>query len=542
MLLSLAACGKEGQAEETPTPAAAEDTGLAKKKEAAPTAAPTLEPIPTLEPTPTPVPEPEALTIITDNIEIESDAAKDAGVEVNCSRMTVANNGYDGLKKTIDELNATYSNLATETAEYFLSDMEGLSAEEIDMWYIDITSNIERLDEDVTSVVYTMESYLGGAHPSFNIFTANIDTQTGEIIKLLDLAGNGYEYSIEYDALERAVLYELEHHENADGFFPGFNETVHEMFNNDAADAYTDPVYNHLLWTLYEDRITFYFDTYVLGPYVCGPYIVDVPFKDGHVAYTGLSDSEIFSLLEGEWMFFSGEVDGYTWIQTYDENYEPIEKTSITFYADGTANYYNGATETGRMPATVTSWTENYYTTPGMYCFSFEQSAFPDSTFSGYWDGENFYLYNEIYNEEESYHVGVYMVFQREGQMNPTAWCSVVEETEEDFTLMLQNCVYLLSWDDPQELAKYGVTQEDFFSDYMIVPTGEAPRYIKFDKYYPPVLRVFDYYQMDSREADVNEFLQRVYDCAGWNDGKGMIVEYVNGLYGPVCISETYQE
>lgn len=190
--------------------------------------------------------------------------------------VTVANEGYDALKKALEEhsaelekrMQADYAAAveSRQEVEQQVGENYGLQ------WVMEEHMEITRLDDCVLSGYETYYQYMGGAHPGTIRTGVNYDAATGEKLELADVVED-------YDALYQKVLAYLENDfDYPEGLFPNYKDIVKKFFypEENAEYPYT------LQWYLTGESLVIYFNEYDIGPYVMGAVEVEIPFEAGY--------------------------------------------------------------------------------------------------------------------------------------------------------------------------------------------------------------------------------------------------------------------
>lgn len=190
--------------------------------------------------------------------------------------VTVADEGYDALKKALEEHSAELEKRMQADYDASVKDRQEIEQQAGEnyglQWVMEEHLEITRLDDCMLSGYETYYQYMGGAHPGTIRVGVNYDVATGEKLELADVVED-------YDALYQKVLDYLENDfEYREGLFPDYKDTVKKFFypEENAEYPYT------LQWYLTEGSLVIYFNEYDIGPYAMGPVAVEIPFEVGY--------------------------------------------------------------------------------------------------------------------------------------------------------------------------------------------------------------------------------------------------------------------
>lgn len=193
--------------------------------------------------------------------------------------ISITSEGYDSLQKSLDEMNTIWKQ---HTDHYFAEEAKDLSAHPLDDFFTgmlpfnnSLWADVNRADSLVFSFTTTSSNWYGGAHPNSYQFGYSLDAKTGRLLELQDVVTD---YKAFYDEVVKA----LENHENKDGFFEDWKETVDAIFN-------TNPDFIPK-WVITRDGIDVWFNTYEIAPYAAGPVFLSFPAAD----YSDLIRAEYF--------------------------------------------------------------------------------------------------------------------------------------------------------------------------------------------------------------------------------------------------------
>lgn len=174
------------------------------------------------------------------------------------SELKTALNHYN--KENRDSVLEIYNDSLETAKEFVTGENEG--------WYVERKIQIARADETVVSLWNTETAYLGGAHGSFYMNGETIDTATGTELELSDAV-------TDMDRVYEYVKTYLEENYDQEMFFPDYVETtLKPMFSGEGGEG-TSPVE----WVMDQEKLTFLFNPYVLGPWAAGSMTVYLPFE-----------------------------------------------------------------------------------------------------------------------------------------------------------------------------------------------------------------------------------------------------------------------
>ena len=184
----------------------------------------------------------------------------------------VVSDGFEELKDSLDAVNRTQIDYFKEN-----SGSEALPENEEDVddyilatlpWSEQYFYSVQSCSPSLLSVLYSFDSWMGGAHPNSETAAWNFDVKTGARLALRDVAGD-------YDAIYKKVVADLEElngSEEYDGvFFDEWKDTVDALFTEEGSQPE---------WSLDENGLSIFFNTYSIAPYVAGPVSLDYPYAD----------------------------------------------------------------------------------------------------------------------------------------------------------------------------------------------------------------------------------------------------------------------
>lgn len=171
---------------------------------------------------------------------------------------------YPALAEAVKELNKNKQAQADETLQQMVSDAKERRAQ--DPEYKEPFTDTEeyyvtRQDKHIVSLLGEFSGYTGGAHGYYGHNTVNLDTETGDALKLTDLVADGDSF--------KALVKEM-----VTSRYPDVEEDLVDSYFEETAP-------DDMIWTAGYEGITCYFDPYTLGPYAIGAQSVLIPFA-GH--------------------------------------------------------------------------------------------------------------------------------------------------------------------------------------------------------------------------------------------------------------------
>ena len=201
-----------------------------------------------------------------------SDDAKRPLAKSVCPQVTlndIDKEAYPGLAKAFDAINEEKRAAAAETYQSILE--EAKSRYEEDPTYEAVYTDEEafyvlRSDPHIVSLLGVYDGYTGGAHGYSGYRPVNLDTTSGDTLKLTDVV-------LDADAFQDLVK------ATVTANYPDVEEDlVNSYFEETAADD--------MLWTAGYEGITCYFESYTLGAYAIGPQIVLIPFEGNEALFS----------------------------------------------------------------------------------------------------------------------------------------------------------------------------------------------------------------------------------------------------------------
>ena len=180
--------------------------------------------------------------------------------------------------------------------------------------------SVTRADSRFFSMVNSNDSWYGGAHPYNYAYGYTIDAQTGNLLKLSDLAEDP-------DELYEAILQKVQQDENFDYFFDDWEETLEKSY-------YYKEDYS-IVWYLDTYGLNVIFNAYALGPYAMGPVYMDFSYD----SLKGLFKEEY---LDQEVPGIEAPPSVYQYTVGVFEDLKEKSDESSAFYYDYTLPYIEG--------------------------------------------------------------------------------------------------------------------------------------------------------------------------------------------------------
>ncbi|MBO4863470.1 MAG: DUF4163 domain-containing protein [Eubacterium sp.] len=204
-----------------------------------------------------------------------------------------------------------------ENTDYFVSENNEYTDEK--------KIKLTRVDDQVFSFTESYYSFAGGAHGYAGTFGVNIDTQTGEEIKLSDVI-------TDEDKLIEAI------YEKLDKYYPEVRENYEDADKN--VYRYIKGEYKEdMCWAMMPYGISLFFNAYSLGPYALGAQTITLTYLDDPELF-----SDKYTADNGDWVLSREEalidVDGdgksdHVYMENdyvYHEDYNYSEITATNIY------------------------------------------------------------------------------------------------------------------------------------------------------------------------------------------------------------------
>lgn len=155
----------------------------------------------------------------------------------------------------------------------FKKDLNDLTAEDIKQMgemgtYIDVGYNVEYADDDLISVNFNEDTFMGGAHPNHGTFTITYDLKKGRELKLADLFKPGAKYLA---TIADYATRDLKGRKDPDS---GENLGIAQDTWGDGAKP---TVENYQYWNVTKKGLMITFPPYQVAAYVFGPQVVIIP-------------------------------------------------------------------------------------------------------------------------------------------------------------------------------------------------------------------------------------------------------------------------
>ena len=172
--------------------------------------------------------------------------------------------------KAIDEDEKTaYKSTMDEFMEDAVEFAAGQKTEGADYtYYLYSETALQSADDKAVSLLRTEYGYLGGAHPDYYYVGVNLDSQTGQEIRLSDIIADK-------DGL-KAILIDKLNEKYPDGNFFGLEESLDDF----ALDEDSDEGKALYTFTLSPTGISLYFGPYDLNSYADGSQQIDLTYDE----------------------------------------------------------------------------------------------------------------------------------------------------------------------------------------------------------------------------------------------------------------------
>lgn len=204
--------------------------------------------------------------------------------ECSAGGITIHDEGYDSLKKSLSEFTGNAEKDAMEFSQTARESFAEYGSDIVDMglWTYECPIRIRRADSQLVSFFTVCSSYMGGAHPNSYQQGYTYDSTTGKRMELRDIAED-------YDGLLNTVIELAKDYPYADEYFEDWQDTISNSFN---PKSEMDGSVN---WAVTSDKLQIIYNAYDLGPYAMGAVCFDIPYSD----YPQLLNSEYFSYNPG---------------------------------------------------------------------------------------------------------------------------------------------------------------------------------------------------------------------------------------------------
>ena len=136
--------------------------------------------------------------------------------------------------------------------------------------YIDVGYNVEYADDDLISVNFSTDYFMGGAHPSHDTFTLTYDLKSGKELTLASLFKPGSKYLNTIATLSVADLKARKD--------PDSGESLGLLSDGVFVDGAKPTAANYHNWNITKKGLMFTFVQYQVASYAEGPQTVIVPY------------------------------------------------------------------------------------------------------------------------------------------------------------------------------------------------------------------------------------------------------------------------
>ncbi|MCR5226834.1 MAG: hypothetical protein K6E27_06445 [Eubacterium sp.] len=219
---------------------------------------------------------------------------------------------YPGVKKALDNYNSAMESAGEDYTEEELVATAKEMKENDSLYsylYDGSTAYIQRVDDNILSILHTFEDYYGGAHGYYGCTGYNYDPSTGEEMSIEDVVSSMDDLkAAAQEMFSRDYAYLIENE-------PGCEDSLAESFD--------DP--ETLCWTLGPEELQLYYNPYHLASYAAGMQIIKIRIAD----YPDLFNKGI-GVAEGDWIIKLPD----------DGMLEDIDGDGSLDYVDVTFNYF----------------------------------------------------------------------------------------------------------------------------------------------------------------------------------------------------------
>lgn len=189
-------------------------------------------------------------------------------ITADSAKLLILDDGYENLKKAIDQYNKdTWQQVYEVYSENLEYTKEGIYPEGTSL-SISREIELKRADSHVLSFINTETAFLGGAHGSYYENTVVFDTETGEKLELTDVV-------TDLDSVYKLVVAYLEENYEKEWFYEDYKDWLCEMFYEPESET-SSPIE----WILTMEGLEFRFSPYVLGPWASGSFEAKIPYAD----------------------------------------------------------------------------------------------------------------------------------------------------------------------------------------------------------------------------------------------------------------------
>lgn len=156
-----------------------------------------------------------------------------------------------------DELYAEVESMAADFIADYVDD-------ENQIYGIDRTSHVSRIDNSVLSFVFTDVSFTGGVHPNSYSNARNYNLRTGELIHIADITDD-------FGNLKNLISNYIK--QNA------LSENVQDMYYENWQESIDDEIADYN-WYFSEDGITIIINEYIIAPHAAGIIFFTIPYSE----------------------------------------------------------------------------------------------------------------------------------------------------------------------------------------------------------------------------------------------------------------------
>lgn len=258
----------------------------------------------------------------------------------NTVRLSIRDEGYEALKESLadysDEKKAAFQREMAVEEEYARENQKAFP-EEFLSYSLKNEAKVLRADSGVFSFRMINYSYMGGAHGNSAVTGETFDSQTGQRLELSDVV-------TDLEAFHGVLIQTLENREDADGYFPGWEDTVRSRVYGETVNG----ISYELQWALGPEGMEVYFSPYDIGPYAMGTVTAVLPYEESGIIRAawvhgeGVREQRVWQLAPYEEQSLDVDGDG----AEEQVRFEPAEMNDMeqmyTLYAGEQKVEFNG--------------------------------------------------------------------------------------------------------------------------------------------------------------------------------------------------------
>ncbi len=179
----------------------------------------------------------------TDTIEIEAEFPVIKGIKNQAA-------GEDFNREIRDKVLDFTEELKNQSVEFMKDIEEGKLERPFFKYQAMVVYDVKNRD-DILSLLFSFYQYTGGAHGLTTVESYNLDSETGENLKLQDYLDRT---TLDLQQVKETIIKKIE--ENQDDYFPGAVEFIRD---EEEFDYYLE-----------DDNLVIYFQQYDIAPYAAG--------------------------------------------------------------------------------------------------------------------------------------------------------------------------------------------------------------------------------------------------------------------------------